>query len=205
MAEHAMATLYDKLGVQPHASDDEIKRAYRKAAMRWHPDRNAGREADAQAAFQEIRDAYGILSDPAQRRVYDEVFAEHMRAWEAQQAQHAREQAEREAAQRAAAEQAYTRRVALAMRFVGQGYNRDVVWGVLLGDGCEPALAAQIADSTQALHASRQAEPAEPVAPSSGAPAPSPVHDAGDAHTSTPPGDGTPGGLWFQFLNSLRL
>jgi len=47
-----MATLYDTLGVPMHATDEEIKRAYRKAAMKWHPDRNAGSEEVARATFQ---------------------------------------------------------------------------------------------------------------------------------------------------------
>ena len=70
-----MATLYDTLGVPTHATDEEIKRAYRKAAMKWHPDRNSGAEEVARATFQEIKDAYAILSDAAQRKVYDAVYA----------------------------------------------------------------------------------------------------------------------------------
>ena len=50
-----MATLYAKLGVSQDATSEEIKRAYRKAAMKWHPDRNAGQEEVARAAFQEIK------------------------------------------------------------------------------------------------------------------------------------------------------
>ncbi|WP_264766034.1 J domain-containing protein, partial [Moraxella catarrhalis] len=69
--EQAMATLYDMLGVPMHATGEEIKQAYRKAAMKWHPDRNSGAEEVARATFQEIKDAYAILSDAAQRKVYD--------------------------------------------------------------------------------------------------------------------------------------
>lgn len=89
-----MATLYETLGVDEHATEDEIKRAYRKAAMRCHPDRNAGHEDAARARFQEVKEAYAILSDPAQREVYDRTFAEEIARWEA----HTREEeAEREA------------------------------------------------------------------------------------------------------------
>ena len=95
-----MATLYEKLGVQPNATEDEIKRAYRKAAMRWHPDRNAGAEEAARAAFQDIKDAYSILSDRTQRQVYDAVFAEQMREWEEHHQRVERERAEREEAAR---------------------------------------------------------------------------------------------------------
>ena len=55
-----MTTIYATLGVQPDATLDDIKRAYRRAAMKWHPDRNPGREAEAYAAFQEIREAKAL-------------------------------------------------------------------------------------------------------------------------------------------------
>ena len=154
--EQAMATLYDTLGVQAHATDDEIKRAYRKAAMKWHPDRNHGAEDVARAAFQEIKDAYAILSDAAQRKVYDAVYAEQMRGWEAQRARQQQAQARREAAARAADEAAYAEMVSVAIRFADEGHNRDVLFGVLLGRQCEPRRASQIADSVTALQASRR-------------------------------------------------
>ncbi|MBB5398127.1 J domain-containing protein [Paraburkholderia youngii] len=153
-----MATLYDTLGVPAHATDDEIKRAYRKAAMKWHPDRNHGAEDVARAAFQEIKDAYAILSDAEQRKVYDTVYAEQMREWEAQHTRRQRAQAKREAAARAADEAAYAEMVSIAIRFADQGHNRDVLFGVLLGRQCEPQRAAQIADSVAALQAARRDE-----------------------------------------------
>ncbi|WP_143809161.1 J domain-containing protein [Paraburkholderia susongensis] len=153
-----MATLYDTLGVHAHATDEEIKRAYRKAAMKWHPDRNHGAEDAAHAVFQEIKDAYAILSDAEQRKVYDTVYAEQMRAFEAQLSRRQRAQAKREAAARAADEAAYAEMVSLAMRFADEGHNRDVLFGVLLGRQCEPQRAAQIADSVAALQAARREE-----------------------------------------------
>ncbi|GAB7522232.1 J domain-containing protein [Paraburkholderia sp. 2C] len=80
-----MATLYTKLGVAEDASATEIKRAYRKAAMKWHPDRNAGNEEAARATFLDIKDAYEILSDPDKRKVYDSVYATEMHRWQTQQ------------------------------------------------------------------------------------------------------------------------
>ncbi|MBX3145493.1 MAG: molecular chaperone DnaJ [Gemmatimonadales bacterium] len=64
-----MSEFYDLLGVSREASDDEIKKAYRKAAMQYHPDRN--READAEAKFKEIAEAYEVLRDPQKRAAYD--------------------------------------------------------------------------------------------------------------------------------------
>src|ERR1700712_343399 len=151
-----MTTLYDTLSVPENATAEEIKRAYRKAVMRWHPDRNVRQEHAGRAAFLDIRNAYAILSDPAQRQVYDSVFAEEMKRQEAQRLREEQEQAEREAALRAAQEAEYASRVALAMRFATQGYNRDVVRGVLLAHDCDDNLACRIADSVLALHASRQ-------------------------------------------------
>lgn len=61
---------YAMLGVPASATDDEIRRAYRQLALRWHPDRNAG-SADAAERFKEISEAYAVLINPARRRDYD--------------------------------------------------------------------------------------------------------------------------------------
>lgn len=66
-----MRTLYDILGVTPHATPAELKAAWRRAAMKWHPDRNRGREHYAQAQFQRINDAYAALTNPLRRAEYD--------------------------------------------------------------------------------------------------------------------------------------
>jgi molecular chaperone DnaJ len=65
-----MPTLYDTLGVAKNASQDEIKKAYRKLARQHHPDRNPGDEA-AEAKFKEVQAAYDVLSDPDKRKQYD--------------------------------------------------------------------------------------------------------------------------------------
>lgn len=63
---------YQILGVPRSASDDAIKKAYRKLAMQYHPDRNRGREKWANEKFKEINEAYGVLGDPQKRRQYDQ-------------------------------------------------------------------------------------------------------------------------------------
>ena len=61
---------YEVLGVDRKASQDEIKKAYRKLARQYHPDRNPGDEK-AEDRFKEIQSAYDTLSDPDKRKQYD--------------------------------------------------------------------------------------------------------------------------------------
>jgi len=62
---------YEVLGLARGASEDEIKKAYRKVAMQWHPDRNPGNK-DAETKFKEATEAYEVLRDPQQRARYDQ-------------------------------------------------------------------------------------------------------------------------------------
>jgi curved DNA-binding protein len=62
---------YQVLGVKKGASEEEIKRAYRKLAVKYHPDKNAGNK-DAEERFKEINEAYAVLSDPQKKSQYDQ-------------------------------------------------------------------------------------------------------------------------------------
>ena len=66
----AKADYYDLLGVNRNASAEDIKKAYRQGALRYHPDRNPGDEA-AEAKFKELSEAYHVLSDVDKRAQYD--------------------------------------------------------------------------------------------------------------------------------------
>jgi len=69
---------YNILGVNKNASQEEIKRAYRKLAMKYHPDKNPNRK-EAEERFKEINEAYAVLSDKEKRKQYDTFGAEGFR------------------------------------------------------------------------------------------------------------------------------
>ena len=61
---------YEVLGVSRDASDEDIKKAYRRLAMKYHPDRNNGDKA-AEEKFKQVGEAYAVLSDPQKKAAYD--------------------------------------------------------------------------------------------------------------------------------------
>lgn len=65
-------TYYEILGIKKDCSPEQIKKAYRKLAIKYHPDKNIGKEEEATKKFKEISEAYEILSNPEKREIYDE-------------------------------------------------------------------------------------------------------------------------------------
>ncbi|KAL0440779.1 UNVERIFIED_CONTAM: DnaJsubfamily B member 4 [Sesamum radiatum] len=61
---------YNILKVNRNASDEDLKKAYRRLAMIWHPDKNVNKQ-EAEAKFKQISEAYDVLSDPQKRQIYD--------------------------------------------------------------------------------------------------------------------------------------
>ena len=62
---------YEILGVSKDADDDAIKKAYRKAAIKWHPDKNPDNKEMAEKKFKEVAEAFSVLSDKNKREIYD--------------------------------------------------------------------------------------------------------------------------------------
>ncbi len=63
---------YEILGAERSASEEDIKKAYRKLAMQYHPDKNPGKEQWANEKFKEINEAFSVLGDPEKRKQYDQ-------------------------------------------------------------------------------------------------------------------------------------
>ena len=77
-SENMAKNYYDILGVSREADEKEIKKAYRKLAMQWHPDHNQG-NPEAETKFKECSEAYEVLSDPQKRQIYDQYGEDGLR------------------------------------------------------------------------------------------------------------------------------
>jgi molecular chaperone DnaJ len=71
MAKGNQRDYYEVLGVSRTAAVEEIKSAYRKAALKWHPDRNPENKSESEVKFRECTEAYSVLSDPQKKQIYD--------------------------------------------------------------------------------------------------------------------------------------
>ena len=70
---------YKILGILKGASDDDVRKAYRKMALKFHPDKN--KSAGAEEKFKEIAEAYEVLSDKRKREIYDKYGEEGLKGW----------------------------------------------------------------------------------------------------------------------------
>ncbi|CAO2622648.1 DnaJ homolog subfamily B member 6 [Lemmus lemmus] len=71
-----MVDYYEVLGVQRHASPEDIKKAYRKQALKWHPDKNPENKEEAERKFKQVAEAYEVLSGAKKRDIYDKYGKE---------------------------------------------------------------------------------------------------------------------------------
>ncbi|CAL0329003.1 unnamed protein product [Lupinus luteus] len=70
---------YKLLQVDKNVKDEELKKAYRKLAMKWHPDKNPNNKKEAEAKFKQISEAYEVLGDPQKRAIYDQCGEEGLK------------------------------------------------------------------------------------------------------------------------------
>ncbi|KAL6988198.1 hypothetical protein U1Q18_013945 [Sarracenia purpurea var. burkii] len=70
---------YKILQVDRNAKDEDLKKAYRKLAMKWHPDNYPNNKKEAEAKFKQIAEAYEVLSDPQKRAIYDQYGEEGLK------------------------------------------------------------------------------------------------------------------------------
>lgn len=70
---------YAILGVDRNATPEDLKKAYRKQALKWHPDRNPNNKEEAEEKFKDIGEAYSVLNDPKKKQIYDQVGEEGLR------------------------------------------------------------------------------------------------------------------------------
>ncbi len=71
---------YAVLGVAKSATEEEIKKAYKKQALKWHPDRNPNNKTQAEEKFKELAEAYEVLSDKQKREIFDQYGEEGLKA-----------------------------------------------------------------------------------------------------------------------------
>ncbi|KAM9655795.1 dnaJ homolog subfamily B member 8 [Morphnus guianensis] len=71
-----MVDYYKVLGLQKSASQDDVKKSYRKLALKWHPDKNPSNKVEAEKQFKAVAEAYEVLSDPQKRLLYDRSVKE---------------------------------------------------------------------------------------------------------------------------------
>lgn len=87
---------YDILGISSGASEGDIKKAYRKMAMKWHPDRNRENKTEAEGRFKEVNEAFDVLSDTQKRAAYDryghDAFKQHQQGGGGHAASHHHQQ-----------------------------------------------------------------------------------------------------------------
>uniref|UniRef100_A0A8C3D3Z9 J domain-containing protein n=1 Tax=Cairina moschata TaxID=8855 RepID=A0A8C3D3Z9_CAIMO len=71
-----MVDYYKVLGLQKNASQDDIRKSYRRLALQWHPDKNPSNKEEAEKKFKAVAEAYEVLSDPQKRSLYDRSVKE---------------------------------------------------------------------------------------------------------------------------------
>lgn len=148
-------TLYQILEVAQSASIDEIKSAYRRQAMKWHPDRNPSSVAEAERRFKEIGYAYKVLSDPEARMAYDaELDSEQA---EASESRGSRRSQSSESSREDADTTFFDEMLDLAFELSRRGYPLDKILKMLMALDCPESVARAVAKRLDELGASARA------------------------------------------------
>lgn len=147
-------SFYDVLEAAEDATEQQLKEAYRRQAMQWHPDRHDGAQAKAVAEhrFKEIHEAYRTLREPASRRDYDRALAELRGKQDGARAEHSKARTgERRAAGDSSASDAekmfYEQMLDLAAELFSRGFPQEAVAKALTSLGCPEAMANAAAAS----------------------------------------------------------
>ena len=141
----AFQSLYDILGVKPSATREDIKDAYRRQAMKWHPDRNPNNRFEAEERFKEIGYAYKILSDPQQRAEYDAYLASQQAGDSEQRQQESSFGAGMSDAD--AAKMFFEQMLDLAFELARRGFDEDKILKMLLALDCPESTARAVAET----------------------------------------------------------
>ncbi len=128
-------TYYEVLGVPATATPEEVKKAYRQQALRWHPDKNQGTK-ESEERFKRIAAAYAVLSDPTERARYDELNREELGT---------ADRFEPEVDAGTAAAMFFREMVNLAFELTFQNVPWSQIAGALVERGCPQSIASEIA------------------------------------------------------------
>lgn len=149
-----MLTYYEILGVKESAAFEEIKGAYRRKAMQWHPDRNPDNRPLAEEKFKEIGAAYKVLSDPEQRAAYDADLASQRTSNTSQQQKNTSygpSMSESEAEQ-----MFFEQMLDLAMELASRGFNAEKISKMLMALDCPESIAKAVAASAVKFSGARE-------------------------------------------------
>ena len=138
-------SLYDILGVASTATPDEIKDAYRRQAMKWHPDRNIHNRSEAEDRFKEIGYAYKVLSDPQQRAEYDVYVSSQKNSTDQQ---HQKEPSFGAGMSDDDAEKMFFEQMLdLALELARRGYDAVTIAKTLVALDCPESIAKSVAET----------------------------------------------------------
>jgi curved DNA-binding protein CbpA len=150
-----MATLYEILDVSEAATPEEIKDAYRRQAMKWHPDRNPDKTIEAERRFKEIAAAYIVLADIKQRADYDARLATQRGAAAGQQRRTS--SSGPSVSENEAAKMFFDQMLDLAIEIAKRGYDEETIYKVLLGLDCPESVARVVASKSLRVNSASEA------------------------------------------------